>query len=210
VLPRVFSTFKERFPEVQLQVMRSHGARTVQSVLDNSVDFGFTQLPVQEKRLEVVQVHADEIRLLVPPHHPLANSGKVGPEQIAEFPLLLPKSGRTRARLNEYLEVVQDDLKISMELESTEMLKQFIMAGLGVGFMAVTNARPEIEAKELRAVPLAPMPMIHTIGLIYRKDKPLSRASLGFIEVIADFARSVAAAPEETAAFTPRRTSKAS
>ena len=154
VLPQVFSDYKERFPGVQLQVVRSYGSKTVQSVLDNSVDFGITQLPVQDKKLEVVQVHSDEVRLLTPPDHPLAGNRSVRAEQIVEYPLLLPKGGRTRSRINELLEDYEDDVRISMELESSEMLKQFIVAGLGIGFMAVTHARDEIDQGRLRAIRL--------------------------------------------------------
>ena len=189
VLPRVFSTFKERFPEVQLQVNRSYGAQTVQSVMDNSVDFGITQLPVQERRLQVVQIYSDEIRLLAPPSHPLARATAVGPEQIARYALLLPIGGRTRSRIDEYLAGVEDDLHISMELESSEMIKQFIIAGLGIGFMGVSNAQLEIRRKSLCAVGLEPLPMVRNLGMVYRKDKPLSRAALGFIDVMAEFAR---------------------
>ncbi len=189
VLPQVFADYKERFPGVQMQVVRSHAAKTVQSVLDNSVDFGITQLPVSDKKLAVVQVHSDEIRLLTPPGHPLSERASAGAEEIAKYPLLLPKQGRTRSRINEYLEDFEDDLQISMELESSEMVKHFIRAGLGVGFMAVTHARDEVRHGELASVRLEPLPMIRTIGLIYRKDKALSRAGLGFIEVIAAFAR---------------------
>lgn len=200
VLPQVFSDFKERFPGVQVQVVRSYGNKTVESVLDNSVDFGITQLPVQDKKLEVVQVHSDEVRLLAPPGHPLAERASAGPKEISEHSLLLPKGGRTRSRINEYLEDFEDDLKVSMELESSEMLKQFIIAGLGVGFMAVTHAQEEIENGQLAAMRLDPLPMIRTLGLVYRKDKALSRAALGFIEVTAEFARSA-----ESRAATPRR-----
>ena len=35
-------------------------------------------------------------------------------------------------------------MRISMELESSEMIKQFVMAELGIGFMAVTNAQAEL------------------------------------------------------------------
>ena len=201
VLPRVFATYRKRFEEVQVQVMRSYSSKTIQSVMDNSVDFGITQLPVQEKRLEVIPIHSDEIRLLVPPAHPFAKKTSVSAEQIAEHPLLLPKGGRTRSRINEYLDAVEDDLRISMELESSEMLKQFIIAGLGIGFMAVTNARKEIRQGALRAVRLAPLPMIRTIGLIYRKDKALPRAGLGFIEVVADFAREAQSKDDESFGF---------
>jgi DNA-binding transcriptional LysR family regulator len=210
VLPQVFSTYAKRFPEVQLQVIRSYSTRTIQSVLDNSVDFGITQLPVQERRIEVVQIHSDEIRLLVPPSHALANAKSVTPEEIAQHPLLLPKGGRTRSRINEYLDIVEDDLKISMEMESSEMMKHFVMAGLGVGFMAVTNVKSEIRAGKLQAIRLAPLPMVRTVGLIYRKDKPLSRAALGFIEVVAEFARAIQPQTELDPPLTPRKASKAS
>jgi DNA-binding transcriptional LysR family regulator len=189
VLPRVFSTYKEKFPQVQLQVIRSYGSSIVEAVLDNSVDFGFTHLPVQERRLELVQVHTDEIRLLVPPSHALAQGAAVSAEKIVEYPLLLPKQGHTRHRIDEYLDLFEDQIEVSMELESSEMIKQFIIAGLGIGFMAVTNAQSEIRRGALAAVPLAPRPMIRTLGLIYRKDKSLSRAALGFIEVVVEFAR---------------------
>ena len=210
VLPKVFSTYAKRFPEVQLQVIRSYSTRTIQSVLDNSVDFGITQLPVQERRIEVVQIHSDEIRLLVPPSHTLAKAKSVTPEEIVRHPLLLPKGGRTRSRINEYLDMVEDDLKISMEMESSEMMKHFVMAGLGVGFMAVTNVKSEIRAGKLQAIRLAPLPMVRTVGLIYRKDKPLSRAALGFIEVVAEFARAVQPQAELAPPLTPRKASKAS
>ncbi|MBI3694017.1 MAG: LysR family transcriptional regulator [Acidobacteria bacterium] len=189
VLPDVFSHYKERFPEVQIQVSRAYGARAVQAVLENTVDFAITQLPIQERKLEIVKIYSDEIRLLAPPGHPLARAKSVTAKEAAEYPLLLPKSGRTRAQIDQFLEPVEDGVRISMELESSEMIKRFVMAGLGIAFMAVSSAREEIKARELKDVALAPLPLMRTLGLIYRRDKPLSRAALGFIEVVLDFAR---------------------
>ncbi|MCS6952438.1 MAG: LysR family transcriptional regulator [Bryobacterales bacterium] len=184
VLPEVFSDYKRQFPNVQLHVDRSYGAKIVEAVLDNQADFGITQLPVQERRLQVVRIHADEIRLIAPTHHPLAGKSAVVPQDLVGHPLLLPRSGTTRARLNAWLELVEEDLQISMELDSTEMIKRFVIAGLGVSFMAASHCRDEEQAKKLVTVPLAPEPMIRQLGLIYRKDKALSKAALGFIEAV--------------------------
>jgi DNA-binding transcriptional LysR family regulator len=186
VLPRVFSEYKNQFPAVQLQVNRSYGSRVMEAVLENIADFGLTQLPVEEKRLQVVHIHKDEIRMIVPARHPLAERKAAYATDLPEFQLLLPKSGTTRARLNAWFELVEDDLRVSMELDSTEMMKRFVMAGLGVSFLAMSNCREEIAAGKLRAVPLAPEPMIRRLGLIYRKDKALSKAALGFIQVVLD------------------------
>src|SRR5947208_7379378 len=186
VLPEVFAEYKGLFPAVQLLVDRSYGSRVVEAVMENIADFGLTQLPVQEKRLQVVSIHRDEIRLIVPARHPLAEKKAVFAPDVVEYPLLLPKSGTTRTRLNEWFELVEDSIRVSMELDSTEMMKRFVMAGLGISFLAVSNCREEVASGKLRALPLAPEPMIRRLGLIYRKDKALSKAALGFIQVVLD------------------------
>jgi DNA-binding transcriptional LysR family regulator len=186
LLPLVFSKYRLLFPAVQLQVDRSYGSRVVEAVMDNSADFGLTQLPVEEKRLQVVNIYGDEVRLATPAGHPLAERESVTPEDLVEFFLILPKQGKTRARLNEWLEPVEDRIRVSMELDSSEMMKRFTMAGLGVTFRAVTSLREEIAAGKLKAIALSPEPMVRRLGLIYRKDKALSKAALGFIQVVLD------------------------
>jgi DNA-binding transcriptional LysR family regulator len=184
VLPKVFAQYRQLFPAVQLQVDRSYGSRVVDAVMENTADFGLTQLPVEEKRLQVVSIYHDEIRLIVPARHRLAENKSVTPADVIEDFLLLPKQGKTRTRLQEWMEVVEDQIQISMELDSTEMMKRFVMAGFGLTFLAVSNCKEEIAAGKLRALSLAPEPMMRRLGLIYRKDKALSKAALGFIQVV--------------------------
>jgi DNA-binding transcriptional LysR family regulator len=184
ILPKVFSVYRQLFPAVQLQVDRSYASRVVEAVAENSADFGLTQLPVDEKRLQVVDIHHDEICAIVPAGHPLADSKTVEARDVAEFYLLLPKQGKTRTRLNHWLELVEDQVRISMELDSTEMMKRFVLAGLGVSFLAISNCREEVADGRLHAITLAPEPMVRRLGLIYRRDKALSKAALGFIQVV--------------------------
>lgn len=184
VLPEVFSEYKKQFPAVQLQVNRSYGARVVEAVMENIADFGLTQLPVVEKRVQIVDIYKDEIRAIMPAGHPLAAKSSITCEDLAPFPLLLPKSGATRTRLDAWLEPVESEIQVSMELDSTEMMKRFVMAGLGISFLAASNCQEEIAAGKLRAASLKPETMGRRLGLIYRKDKALSKAALGFIQVV--------------------------
>jgi DNA-binding transcriptional LysR family regulator len=188
VLPSVFSEYKKRFPNVQLHVDRSYGVRVVAAVLDNLADFGITQLPVAEKKLQIVKIHSDEIKLLVPADHPMASRPSVTCHDMIHDPILMPKGGTTRTRLNAWLEPVEDELHVSMELDSTEMLKRFVAAGLGMSFLAASHCKEEVAQGQLATISLGPEPMIRNLGLIYRKDKGLSKAALGFIQVIIDHA----------------------
>jgi DNA-binding transcriptional LysR family regulator len=200
VLPLVFSEFKKNFPNVQLLVDRSYGARVVEAVLDNLADFGITQLPAQEKRLQVAKIHSDEIKLLMPGKHPLTSKRFVTPKDLAPYQLLLPKSGTTRARLNVWLDAAEVEIHTSMELDSTEMIKRFVMADLGLSFLAASHCEEEVKSGRLSVVSLGPEPMIRQLGLIYRKDKALSKAALGFIQVILEHADNEDAASHLAAA----------
>ncbi len=183
VLPQVFAEYRKAYPHVQLLVDRSYGSRVVEAVLENIADFGFSQLPVEEKRLQVVTIHRDEIRVIVPAGHRLAGRSSIIPHDVVGESLIMPKQGTTRTRLNDWLELVEEDLEISMELDSTEMMKRFVIPGLGLSFLAVSNCREEEDAGRLKSIPLAPDPMVRRLGLVYRKDKALSKAALGFIQV---------------------------
>src|SRR5204863_7574835 len=99
VLPRVFSEFKRQFPNVQVLVDRSYGSHIVEAVLENQADFGITQLPVAEKRVQVVKIHSDELKLIVQPGHKLASRKHILPPDLLGESLLLPKTGTTRNRL---------------------------------------------------------------------------------------------------------------
>jgi DNA-binding transcriptional LysR family regulator len=184
VLPSVFAEYKMQFPGVQLQVNRSYGSRVVEAVMENVADFGLTQLPVLEKRVQIVEIYRDEIRAIVPADHPIAHMERVTCEDLVPYLLLLPQTGMTRTRLNAWFESVEDELQVSMELDSSETMKRFVMAGLGISFLPASNCAQDVAAGRLKALQLAPEPMARKLGLIYRKDKALPKSALGFIQVI--------------------------
>jgi DNA-binding transcriptional LysR family regulator len=201
VLPTVFSEYKKRFPNVQLLVDRSYGKHVVEAIVDNLADFGFTQLPVQERKLQVLPVHVDEIKLLLPASHPFAGLESVSCEDMVGQTLLLPKGGATRAKVNAWLDQVSDRVMISMELDSTEMIKRFVLAGLGISFMAVSHFQEGLDAGQFAAVSLAPEPLMRRLGLVYRRDKAFSKAGLEFIQVVMDRAQQSVAQHSEEIGF---------
>jgi DNA-binding transcriptional LysR family regulator len=70
-----------------------------------------------------------------------------------------------------------------MELDSSELLKRFVAAGVGVGFIARSNVQEDVRAGFLAAIPMADAQLRRDLALVFRKDKALSRAALAFIEI---------------------------
>jgi len=101
ILPEVFAEFRKLYPEVGVQISRLERAKILESIIDNSVDFGVVSTPVDDKRLTVVTIHRDELVIIVPPNHLLSAAKKAAIADVAQFPLLLPKVGRTRDSLED-------------------------------------------------------------------------------------------------------------
>jgi len=183
VLPEVFAEFKKQYPAVAVNINRLESSAILEAVIENSVDFGVVALPVTDNRLTVVQIHRDELVAIAGPQHPLTKHKNVTLEQVAKYPLLMPEHGRTRDALEQLYHERKLKLNISMELDSSELLKAFVAAGVGVGFIARSNVVQDIKAGTLVAVTIADAVVRRDMALVFRKDKALSRAALAFIDI---------------------------
>lgn len=183
ILPEVFAQFKRNYSDVAVNIRRSDYAKILESVTDNSVDFGVVSLPVNDKRLTVVPIHQDELVVIVPPHHPIADLKSVTLEDASNYPLVLPKSGHTRDALQALFYERKLKPQIAMELDSSELLKRFVAADVGIGLIARSNVEEDVRANVLTALTLSDAHIRRDLALVFRKDKALSRAAKAFIDI---------------------------
>jgi DNA-binding transcriptional LysR family regulator len=183
VLPEVFSEFKKQYPGVSVNINRLESAGILGGVIDNSVDFGVISLPVNDNRLTVVPIHRDELVIITPPRHPLSKTKSATLADASQYPLLIPEAGHTRDAIEEFFHERKLKLNISMELDSSELLKRFVAADVGIGFIARSNVLEDVRAGVLVALPIADATIRRDLALVFRKDKALSRAALAFIDI---------------------------
>src|SRR6201987_5882908 len=155
ILPEVFAEFKKQYPDVGINIKRADYAKILECVIDNSVDFGVVSLPVTDTRLTVVLIHRDELVIIAPPNHPLARMKSAAIADVAKFPLVVPKAGHTRDALEEIFHDRRLKPRYAMELDSSELLKRFVAADVGVGFIARSHVQEDVQAKVLAAIPIS-------------------------------------------------------
>ncbi len=182
ILPEVFAEFKKQYPDVAVNIKRADYGKILESVIDNSVDFGVVSLPVSDNRLTVVLIHRDELVIIAPPQHPLAKMKSAAVTEVAKFPLVMPKAGHTRDALEDLFHERRLKPQYAMELDSSELLKRFVAADVGVGFIARSHAQEDVKANVLAAIPISDAQVRRDLALVFRKDKALSRAALAFID----------------------------
>ena len=183
ILPDVFAQFKRDYPNVSVSIKRADYAKILESILENAVDFGVVSLPVNDNRLEAQRIHRDRLVVITAPGHPLAARKTVSVGDVAGYPLVLPRLGHTRDALDALFYDHHVKPHLAMELDSSELLKRFVAAGVGIGFIARSNIEEDIRAKALVALTLDDVQITRDLALVFRKDKTLSRAARAFMEI---------------------------
>jgi LysR family transcriptional regulator, low CO2-responsive transcriptional regulator len=183
ILPEVFAQFKRDYPSVSVSIKRSDYANILEAILENIVDVGVVSLPVTDKRFEAQMIHRDELMVITAPHHPLAAQKSVTRAEVSTYPLVVPKLGHTRDALDALFYDHHLKPTFAMELDSSELLKRFVVAGAGVGFIARSNIEGDIRAKDLVAITFADAQIRRDLAIVFRKDKSLSRAAKAFMEI---------------------------
>jgi DNA-binding transcriptional LysR family regulator len=213
VLPQVFTQFKQQYTRVGLNIIRADRSRTLEAVLNREVDFGVVAMPIKDARLTTEWLHKDELVLIAAPTHALARNGKVRMEELVRHALLLPKQGRQREQIDLLFSIRELKPNIGMELDSSELLKRFVGAGMGIGFAPKSNVAAEEQAGALKILPIEGVRLQRELALVFRKDKSLSRAAQAFLEIATGRPRLTrnSNAPAKTPVSTPiKRAAKSS
>jgi DNA-binding transcriptional LysR family regulator len=210
VLPQVFSQFKQLYSRVGLNIIRAERSRTLEAVLNRDVDFGVVALPVKDSRLNTEWIHKDELVLVAAPGHALVRAGKLRIEDVVRHPLLLPKQGRQREQIDLLFSIRELKPNIGMELDSSELLKRFVAAGMGIGFAPRSTVAADEEANVLKILPIEGVRLVRELALVFRKDKSLSRAAQSFIEIATGRPRLTrnSTLPPKTVPLTAKRAAK--
>jgi len=184
VLPDVFAEFHRRFPSVQISVYRNFSRKVLEKVEDGAVDVGIVTLPVKSPSLKIYPVFRDRLMLMVSPKNPLAKHKTVTPAEIADQPLIIPKTGFTRQLLDKLFRPYRGQLRIPMELPSVGMIKRFVAAGLGVSLISESFARDEVRAGEVKLIKISDVDLWRELGLVYRRDRTLTRSAAAFVALV--------------------------
>jgi DNA-binding transcriptional LysR family regulator len=150
-------------------------------VEDGSIDVGIVTLPAKSASLKFHPIFRDRVMLMVSPRSPLAKLKSVRMKDIADQPLIFPRTGYTRQLLDKHFRPYKAQLQITMELTSVGMIKCFVAANLGVSLISASFARNEVRAGEVKLIPIQDVELWRELGIVYRRDRTLPRSSSAFI-----------------------------
>lgn len=194
VLPNALANFRRIYPQVQVNILRNFSHKIVEKIQDGHLEIGIVSLPRSVKGLEILPIFSGELKVVLPPDHPLTAKKEVSPAEISFYPLLLPRIGKTRKMIEDLLRSYRKTLQISMELASVEIIKKFVAAGIGISLLPEGFAQAEVSAGTLKLVPLHGQKLYRELGLIYRRGSTLTLPARAFLDIVLNHLPTPAAA----------------
>ncbi len=188
LLPRMLGLFRQKYPEVSVQLHVHSTRRTAWSVANGQIDLAIIggEVPAElQESLEIVPYAEDELALILPFGHSLAKSDLVPKEELYKLHFIALDSQSTiRKVIDQVLTRSGIDvrrLKIEMELNSIEAIKNAVQSGLGAAFVSVSAIEKELQMGLLHRAQLEENIVVRRmLCVIFNPNRYRSKAAEAF------------------------------
>ncbi|MBF2057900.1 MAG: LysR family transcriptional regulator [Cyanobacterium sp. T60_A2020_053] len=191
LLPRMIGLFHQKYPYVSVQLQVHSTRRTSWAVANGQVDLAIIggEVPSELKEvLEIIPYAEDELALIIPPNHPLAQQETIAKEDLYHLNYITLDSQSTiRKVIDQVLtrgNIRTNDLKVEMELNSIEAIKNAVLSGLGASFVSVTAIEKELKMGVLHRATIDGVEIRRTLSVIVNSNRYRSKAAEAFIKEI--------------------------
>jgi DNA-binding transcriptional LysR family regulator len=184
-LPPRLNAFRALHSEVQVQVGLRRSPQVYREVLDGTVDVGLVAYPAKKPNLACEIFDEDEMVLIVPPAHPLANCALVQRADLQGQPFIaFGPDVPTRKIVDRYLREQGIEPVTVMEFDNIETVKRAVEVGGGLSLAPANTVRQEVATGVLKSVPLAGPRLSRPLGAIYLRSHPRTPALVAFMAAL--------------------------
>ncbi len=186
ILPKIMSTFGKKYPEADIYLRVANTNEILKQLSTNAFNLAVVEAQFDNPSFIVEKVFEDELALIASNRHPWASKEQINFNEVLSEPIIIREQGSgTRKMLENALAnlgVELSDLKVKMELDSTEAIKNAVGENLGVAFVskATLIKMPEM----IKIVPVTNMESRFDFNLIYSREKGLTSSALEFIKCL--------------------------
>jgi DNA-binding transcriptional LysR family regulator len=184
LLPDLVKAYRERYPDVQLQLANVTGKDGLALLRADEVDIAIGSMLDVPNDIAWAPVYHYDPMLIMPPDHPLAAREAIRLEDLSPYGLILPPQRLTTFRLVDMVfQQRRVPYTVAIEVGGWDVIKQYVAMGLGISIVTgicITDAdRERLVVRNLRQY----FPQ-RSYGVVMRKGKFLSPEARAFIDLI--------------------------
>jgi DNA-binding transcriptional LysR family regulator len=183
-LPRVLHEFSAKHPTVSIKIYDNSAMEIARLVQSGTAEFGLTIVSANVADLDIQVLVKEPFVVLCARDDPLAKRRFLNWSQLGTTPLIRisPQAGN-RALIDDALGRRREALNWRYEVQHLQTAVGLVLAGVGVAIVPkIAASVPGLDM--LSVVPLR-NPSIHrTLGILMRRDAPLSRSAQSLLKMI--------------------------
>ncbi len=190
LLPRMIGAFRQKYPDVAVQLHVHSTRRTSWSVANGQIDLaviGGEVPPELQDSLDIIPYAEDELALILPPDHVLSR-GELQRDDLYRLQFIALDSQSTiRKVIDQVLGragIETRRLKIDMELNSIEAIKTAVQSGLGAAFLSLSAIEKELQMGILHRARIEGVEIKRMLSVIINPNRYRSKAADAFCREI--------------------------
>jgi DNA-binding transcriptional LysR family regulator len=176
VFPQLIKEFRAHHPLVDIKIAVGGTFRLQRRVKSRQADLALLTLPVHDPALTSVPVLREELMLVMPAGHPLADKTPVPVEALVGQPFIVFEVGsNTRRTVDEFFTREQVRPNVVAETENVEIIKSMVASGLGISIVPILTVERETQGGSLKVSRIRGQQLVRETGWVYRADERPSR-----------------------------------
>ncbi|MCG8356865.1 MAG: LysR substrate-binding domain-containing protein [Kiloniellales bacterium] len=183
IMSELIGRFVERYPEIVVSLEVRPSQRVIEWIVSQQCDMGLSSTPTDNANVTTRPIASADAVCVLPDGHPLTAKKRLRPKDMAGLPFISFKSDAPfRHRVDEIFSRAGVTRDLRLEARTIEAICGLVAVGLGISIVG-----PVVSADALpKGVTFRPFePEVQQeLALVYSANKPLSRLSLQFIEVV--------------------------
>jgi DNA-binding transcriptional LysR family regulator len=184
-MSRCMQDFMRRYPQATVRLEYLHPNKVYDAVLTGAVDLGIVSYPAASPDLNVIPLRSERMVLVCPPGHPLAEQQAVTAEHLSGLDIVgFDRDLSIRKEIDRHLRQRSANVRIVMEFDNIETIKQAVQIGAGVSILPEPTVRDDVKAGTLVAVRLIAPEMRRPLGIIHRQRRLFAPTVAKFVELL--------------------------
>lgn len=177
--------FMSQYPQAKVRLEYLRPNKVHDAVVNEEADIGIMSYPRADRSVTVLPWRSEKMVLVCHPTHRLATRQIVSAidlegENFIAFDPDLP----IRKAIDRSLKRAHSQVTIVMEFDNIETMKQGVEINAGVSILPEPTVRREADGKRMVAIPLSITELVRPVGIIHRRNKPLTTAVQRFIHLL--------------------------
>jgi DNA-binding transcriptional LysR family regulator len=170
LLPQLLLPLLEEWPKLRIHIMGGSTNEILHALTMHQIGIGLIEAPAFRPDLKIEVFGEDELTLIVRPDHRWAEKTLLRAAELVQEPILLREVGSGMRKFVEgYLErngVLRQQLRTSIDINSSEAILAAVEAGLGVGFVPYAALKKALQTESVKTVPLANGPIRRDFSIV--------------------------------------------